>query len=486
MEELTNKIKWSEVYGEAQLYKAAVRLYTTPVFNWRKALGESFDKRNFYDFARHGLSKLNEIHEKLQKRTFSFRPGISIDFNFNGKHRTVYVYPWEERLVDLLLYRILNQALDKWFSRNSYAYRLKGPGIDTCQRRIESCLKAGRKPLYIIKRDISNYFNSLDHDFLTRKLSALVVENDYLFSLIKQRVSFSYFKQDTLNVANKGVPFGTAIACVFANVYLTELDSCLDRIPGLFYFRYSDDFIFFSSDRDICLLALERFESFIGALRLNDKEAQRFNFVFSQEKIADEYFKPVTKFKHLGLEFKADGLTGLSRDKARKICNIFRYALRRKSGKVRKAKDIDKRIDAVIEIINKVLDNGIRNIAIIDYYLRHVSDEAQIKLIDRWLAEEALSVILGTGHKKGNFRKISFKKLRERGLPSLAHRRKLILHSHLESSFFVWKNYQVLKAHKGTAVRHPVSIDKGAFSPLPGAAVVNPREREVLSVDGRY
>ncbi|MCX5705332.1 MAG: reverse transcriptase domain-containing protein [Candidatus Omnitrophica bacterium] len=486
MEELTNKIKWSEVYDEAQLYKAAVRLYTTPVFNWRKALGESFDKRNFYDFARHGLSKLNEIHEKLQKRIFSFRPGISIDFNFNGKHRTVYVYPWEERLVDLLLYRILNQALDKWFSRNSYAYRLKGPGIDTCQRRIELCLKIKQKPVYIIKRDISNYFNSVDHDILSRKLSALVVENDYLFSLMKQRISFSYYKQDNLTVAQKGIPFGTAIACVFANTYLTELDRCLDRIPGLSYFRYSDDFIFFSSDREISLLALERFESFISALRLNDKEAQRFNFVFSQENTADEYFKSVTKFKHLGLEFKADGLTGLSRDKARKIRNIFRYALRRKIGKVRKAKDIDKRIDAAIEIINRVLDNGIRNIAIIDYYLRHVSDEAQIRLIDRWLAEETLSVVLDNGHKKGSFRKISFKKLRERGLPSLAHRRKLILHGHMESSFFVWKNYQVLKAHKGTAVRCPVSIDKGAFSPLPGAAVVNPREREVLSVDGRY
>ena len=63
-----------------------------------------------------------------------------------------------------------------------------------------------------------------------------------------------------------------------------------------------------------------------------DKECQRMNMLFSQDNSMDECFKPVFKFKHLGLEFKADGLIGLSRDKTRKICNIFKYALRRKKG----------------------------------------------------------------------------------------------------------------------------------------------------------
>jgi hypothetical protein len=74
-------------------------------------------------------------------------------------------------------------------------------------------------------------------------------------------------------------------------------------------------------------------------------------------------------------------------------------------------------------------------------------------LLDRWLAEEALAAILGSGHKKGNFRKISFKTLREKGLPSLLHRRRLLLHKHIASSFFIWKNYQLSKAYKGMAAR---------------------------------
>ena len=32
------KLRWRDLYSEAELYKAAVRLYTKPLFVWRKAL----------------------------------------------------------------------------------------------------------------------------------------------------------------------------------------------------------------------------------------------------------------------------------------------------------------------------------------------------------------------------------------------------------------------------------------------------------------
>lgn len=34
-------LRWRDVYSEAELYKAAVRLYTKPVFQWRKASSTS-------------------------------------------------------------------------------------------------------------------------------------------------------------------------------------------------------------------------------------------------------------------------------------------------------------------------------------------------------------------------------------------------------------------------------------------------------------
>lgn len=474
------KIKWEELYTEAELYKAAIRLYTTPVFNWRKSLAFSSDGRNFYDFARRGLRKLGELHKCLYRRTCHFRPGFCLNFNFNGKLRTVYVYPWEERLIDLLLYRILNCRLNSWFSPSCYAYRMNRLGIDLCQKRIACALEDARKPIYVIKRDIYDYFNSIDHEILIKKVSTLVDKDDYLFTLLKERIEFCYLKDNKVTRAQKGIPFGTAVACLFANIYLTDLDRALGAISGLKYFRYSDDILFFSTEREIILDALGSFNRQLQELKLADKQSQRRDLIFSEERIDDLQFVFANKFKHLGLEFRANGLTGLSRDKCRKICNIFRYALRRKKGKIRKIKDIQKKTELVIEVLKQTLDEGIRNVAIIDYYLKHIKDEAQIKLLDRWLAEEALATILGNGHKKGNFRKISFETLRKKGLPSLLHRRRLLLHKYLPSSFFIWKNYKFAKAYKGMTARPFVQNEnsvKSVFSPFPEAAAINPSER---------
>src|SRR5215472_13072256 len=122
-------LRWNDLYREAELYKAAVRVYTKPVFQWRKALCTSTDGKTLYDFATQGLRHLDSIHTALVRRTFEFRPAVALRYNFNGKHRTLYIPPWEERIVDLLLYRVLNRRLHSWFSPNSYAYRDRRYGL---------------------------------------------------------------------------------------------------------------------------------------------------------------------------------------------------------------------------------------------------------------------------------------------------------------------------------------------------------------------
>jgi len=108
-------LRWRDVYREAELYKAAVRVYTKPLFHWRKALHVSSDGRTVYVLAARGLRGLAAIHQQLRGERFSFRPSIGLKYNFNGKRRTLYIPPWEERIVDLLLYRILNSRLHPWF-----------------------------------------------------------------------------------------------------------------------------------------------------------------------------------------------------------------------------------------------------------------------------------------------------------------------------------------------------------------------------------
>src|SRR5215472_17713800 len=134
----TRTIRWRDVYREAELYKAALRVYTKPLFLWRKALNVSTDGKTLYDFAARGLNGLAAIDQQLRSEQFHFRPSVGLKYNFNGKRRTLYIPPWEERIVDLLIYRVLNRRLHHWFSPSSYASRDHTYGLDHCQSRIRT------------------------------------------------------------------------------------------------------------------------------------------------------------------------------------------------------------------------------------------------------------------------------------------------------------------------------------------------------------
>ncbi|HUJ39310.1 MAG TPA: hypothetical protein VLW54_02090, partial [Candidatus Acidoferrales bacterium] len=153
--------------------------------------------------------------------------------------------------------------------------------------------------------------------------------------------------------------------------------------------------------------------------------------------------------------------------------NLFRFAFRRQRARFARTKDPMKRARLAVEIAAKTVTDGVRNVAILDYYLKHVEDEEQLRRLDRWLAEEVLALAFG-GHRRGNFRKLPYARLREMGLPSLVHRRRLIGHGQVESPFFIWKTNQREKSSRGMAARRrsgPAGPAAAAFSPCPAAAV---------------
>jgi hypothetical protein len=424
-------------------------VYTKALFQWRKALSTSRDEKTLYDFARHGLPRLESLNRKLVTERFQFRPGLAKTYTFNGKIRTLYIYPWEEKIVDLLLYRVLSANLHKIFSPSSYAYRYQSYGVDLCQTRISKFIAMHPKPLFLFKRDIANYFDSIDHALLRKQLEAFIDPGDYLWQLLMERVQFQYEVAGSLTSAARGVPFGTPIACFFANLHLTELDHWLTQQTHLTYFRYADDLLGMSADSETIERAAAGCDRWLSALHLMAKRSHCVESALSETPLLHHSFVWLTKFRHLGLEFRANGLTRLSRDKTRKIQNIFRYAFRRKASRLRRLNTPQQRARLAVDIARSTLCDSIRPVAIIDYYLKHVKDEAQLRLIDRWLAEEVLSIAFKNGHRKGNFRRLSFEQLRAMGLPSLLHRSRLIRHGQIQTSFFQWKEHQRTKRTRG-------------------------------------
>jgi len=472
-------LRWRDVYREAELYKAAIRVYTKPLFVWRKALNVSTDGKTLYDLAARGLNGLAAIHEQLRAERFHFRPSVGLKYNFNGKRRTLYIPPWEERIVDLLIYRLLNRRLHQWFSTSSYAYRDHTFGLDRCQSRIRAVLRSARSPVYLVKRDISDYFASVNHQILVQQLENHIAPNDYLFEIICERIRFDYHDETGRHRAAMGVPFGCASACVFANVYLTGLDREIEGVPDVQYFRYADDMLLLSPSREVALLAKERMLDGLNRLRLTTKVSHQADLLLTEmSPSTDSHFQPALAFRHLGLQFGCNGSVSLSRDKQRKMQNLFRFAFRRSRRRWKRLADPHERARTLIAIACQTIEEGVRNVAILDYYLKHTTDGSQLRLLDRWLAEEILSLVFG-GHKKGHFAKISYQELRQHGLPSLVHRQRMIQHRRIESPFFIWQQQKADRAFKGTvASRKRATRDAADFSLCPKAAAPEKPVRE--------
>ena len=459
------KARFDQLYSELALHKAALRVYTKPLFAWRKALTRSHDGQTLYDFARHTPQNLDRLHRQLRSHEFRFRDGLALHRNFNGRERTLHIYPWEERMVDMLLYQMLGRYFHSAFRPCSFAYRHRGFGVDPCQHQLRSVLQSTAGPLYFIKRDVRQFFPSIPHEKLLSLLTDWIEEDDYLYRLLVERVRFAYLRDGQAQIAERGVPFGTAAACFLANVYLTPLDLSLETLKDAHTFRYADDILVVSASREAACKASALLDKGFEQLGLESKDSHHRNFGFRTG--ADPDFPERPSFRHLGLEFRANGSVGLSRDKARKIRNLFRYAFRRHRRRFRQRQSPETRAHLAVDISRDLIENGVRSVAIIDYYLKHVDDEHQLKLLDRWLAEEILAIAFQSGHRKGHFRSIPFKTLREMGLPSLRHRHRLLRNGNLHSSFFTWRQEKLFEQEK------PQSPSRtSGFSPELEAAVL--------------
>lgn len=408
----------------------------------------------YYEFAAKLDVNLGRIRRKVSSGKYEFSPYLKKSIRIGHKDRDIYLASWPDRIVERWLACGLNKNLIDWFSPSCYAYRPGKFGLDLCQERVA---KACKQNMYVIKRDISNYFYSIPHEKLIQTISKLIPTSDRLFDLILQRIRFKHSD----GVANIGVPFGSPIACVLANIYLSDLDKTMERLP-IKYFRYADDFIIIAYDCEVAHAANTIFSENISELGLTTKESHTKNIVISDNYIEDEVFKRNSKFKFLGLEFVDGNTVRLGRDKQRKIINLFHKELKTIRSKLKKM-DITDRLQMVVDVANGVISNRMRSAAIIDYYLKHANDIQQLKSMDLLIAQIVISAILNKPFRYKDFSTISFKKLRQAGLISLVHRHRLHKQGHLHVNFLNIHNELVARRHQDAINRKNTRIEQMAM-----------------------
>ena len=116
------------------------------------------------------------------------------------------------------------------------------------------------RTLWILKLDVTKFFDSIDHkiflDILSKRTS-----DERLMNLFRE----------IINSFNPGLPLGNLTSQLFANVYLNELDQFVKnelRIKG--YVRYADDFVLMHENKELLIDCRQKIEHFLQE-RLNLK-----------------------------------------------------------------------------------------------------------------------------------------------------------------------------------------------------------------------
>lgn len=178
------------------------------------------------------------------------------------KTRKISKSTFRDRVIHHAICNILEPIYENYFIYDSYANR-KGKGtlkaierFDYFKRKVS---KNNTKACYILKADIKQYFETVDHQVLIAILQKKI-KDKRLINLIKIILNNYETKEK-----GKGMPLGNLTSQFFANVYLHELDHFVKhKLKIKYYVRYVDDFVIFESSQEKVMGYQKQINSFLN------------------------------------------------------------------------------------------------------------------------------------------------------------------------------------------------------------------------------
>ena len=156
----------------------------------------------------------------------------------NGDIRQLGIPTVHDRVIQQAINQVLQTKIDRHFSPNSYGFRPNRSAhhaIFSVRHAIEDGYR------YAVDIDLAKFFDHIDHDLLMCRV-AKWVDDDRVLKLIGKYLRAGVSINGKVEPTLRGVPQGSPLSPLLANIMLDDLDRYLESKDYRFS-RYADDFV---------------------------------------------------------------------------------------------------------------------------------------------------------------------------------------------------------------------------------------------------
>jgi len=195
----------------------------------------------FLEYKEFSILNLADLAARMRDGTY--RPGEPHEFRiFDPKERLISALPFEDRIAQQALCTVIGPIFEATLLPRSYACRI-GKGTHAAAIAVQSDMRRlirDGEPLYALKTDFSRYFASIEHGALWRLIEAK----------ISCRATLRLIEA-MLPRLGIGLPIGSLISQIFANIYAGVVDRHLSQDLGeRYWYRYMDDIVVLGRSTD--------------------------------------------------------------------------------------------------------------------------------------------------------------------------------------------------------------------------------------------
>ncbi|MBI2452553.1 hypothetical protein HYV50_05790 [Candidatus Pacearchaeota archaeon] len=242
---------------------------------WQKARKGKTKKFYVIEFEKNLEENLKKLQFELENKIYFPQPLKKFIIR-DPKTRKIYSSVFRDRIIHHAIVNILEPIFEPIFIFDSYASR-KNKGHHKALKRFDYFKRKvslnGKKLKgikdknyicgYVLKADIKNYFESVNHKILISIIEKIINDRD-LISLIN-KILANYESE----AKGKGMPLGNLTSQFFANVYLNKLDYFVKhKLRTKYYIRYVDDFIILHNNKAVLENYKEKINHYLKNLKL--------------------------------------------------------------------------------------------------------------------------------------------------------------------------------------------------------------------------